>query len=192
MAPVPLAGKVTDVKDLLHAQGDAAQGAGHLAGDEGLSPDGRLVVEEDPVAGVHAVGFPVVNGDPVSKELGHPVGRTRIEGRLFALGNLLHQTVQFARGSLVNAGFANEAQESYGLEEAEDPHSVGIGHIFGRVKAHFYVAHGRKVVDLVGLHLLDDAGEVHRVGEVAVVEHKVAVLHVRILVDMVDTFGVEE
>jgi len=54
------------------------------------------------------------------------------------------------------------------------------------------VAHGRKVVDLVGLHLLDDAGEVHRVGEVAVVEHKVAVLHVRILVDMVDTFGVEE
>ncbi len=50
----------------------------------------------------------------------------------------------------------------------------------------------RQVVDLVRLHLLDDADQVGRVGQVAVMEDEIAVLHVRILVEMVDAVGVEE
>ena len=52
--------------------------------------------------------------------------------------------------------------------------------------------HGRQVVDLVRLHLLDDADQVGGVGQVAVVEDEVAVLHMRVLVEMVDAVGVEE
>ena len=44
----------------------------------------------------------------------------------------------------------------------------------------------------VCLHLLHDAGDVHRVGHIAVVQYEVAVLKVRILVDMVNPLGVEE
>jgi len=54
------------------------------------------------------------------------------------------------------------------------------------------MAHGRQVVDFVGLHLLDDPCEVHRVGHVAVVEGEITVLDVGVLVDMVDPLGVEE
>lgn len=52
--------------------------------------------------------------------------------------------------------------------------------------------HGRQVVDLVRLHLLDDADQVGGVGQVAVMEDQVAVLHVRVLIEMVDTVGIED
>jgi hypothetical protein len=53
------------------------------------------------------------------------------------------------------------------------------------------VAHRRQVVDLVGLHLLDDADQVRAVGQIAVVQHQVAVLNVRVLIEVVDTVRVE-
>jgi len=54
------------------------------------------------------------------------------------------------------------------------------------------VGHGRQVIDFVRLHLLDDADQIGGVGEVAVVEDEVAVFHVRVLVEVVDTVGVEK
>jgi hypothetical protein len=48
-----------------------------------------------------------------------------------------------------------------------------------------------QVVDLVGLHLLDDAGEVGAVGQVTVVQGEVALVDVRVLVEVVDAVGVE-
>jgi len=54
------------------------------------------------------------------------------------------------------------------------------------------VAQRAQDVDLVGLHLLDDAGEVGAVGEVAVVQHEALVLDVRVFVDVVDALGIEE
>ena len=41
--------------------------------DEGLSSPGALVVEEDPVAGEHAVRLAVVDNHPVSVQLGNTV-----------------------------------------------------------------------------------------------------------------------
>jgi hypothetical protein len=49
-----------------------------------------------------------------------------------------------------------------------------------------------EVVDLVGLHLLDDAHQARAVGHVAVVQDEFSVLLVRILVEMVDAVGVEQ
>ena len=37
----------------------------------------RFVIEQDAVAGIHAVGLAVVDGDPVGIELGDSVGRAR-------------------------------------------------------------------------------------------------------------------
>ena len=54
------------------------------------------------------------------------------------------------------------------------------------------VALRRQVVNLVRLHLLDDADQIGGVGQIAVVQDEVAVLHVRVLVEMVDAVGVEE
>jgi len=49
-----------------------------------------------------------------------------------------------------------------------------------------------KVIDLVGLDLGNDAGEVGGIREVAVVELEARVRDMRILVDVIDALGVEE
>jgi hypothetical protein len=54
------------------------------------------------------------------------------------------------------------------------------------------MAHGRKVVYLVGLALLEDAHKVGAIGKVAVVQNKAAVGKVRVLVQMVHAVGVEQ
>ena len=62
----------------------------------------------------------------------------------------------------------------------------------GRLEGDRDVAHRREVVDLVRLHLLDDADQVGRIGEVAVVQDEALVVDVRVLVEVVDAVGVEE
>ena len=49
----------------------------------------------------------------------------------------------------------------------------------------------RQVVDLVGLHLLDDADQIGGVGQVAVVQMQAHVALVRVLVEVIDAVGVE-
>ena len=48
-----------------------------------------------------------------------------------------------------------------------------------------------KVVDLVGLHLLQNAREVGTVGEVAVMQNETLLIHMRVFVDMVYALRVE-
>ena len=51
---------------------------------------------------------------------------------------------------------------------------------------------GGQIVDLVRLNLLDDAQQARRVRHVAVVQHHLAVLLVRILVQVIYSIGIEE
>ncbi len=53
------------------------------------------------------------------------------------------------------------------------------------------MALGGKIVDLVGLGLLDDADQIGGIGQVAVMQNEPLILLVRILVEMVDAAGVE-
>ena len=63
-----------------------------------------------------------------------------------------------------------EAQDADRLEQAQRADAVGVGGVFGRLEADLDVALGGQVVDLVGLHLLDDADQVGGVGQVAIVQ----------------------
>ena len=54
------------------------------------------------------------------------------------------------------------------------------------------MAHGRQVVDLVRLDLLDDADQVGGVGQVPVVELELDVRVVRVLIEVVDPVGIEQ
>ena len=74
MAPVAQGVQVAEVEAVLQAEGDAGDGAGDLAGDEGFAAQRGFVVEEDAVAGVDAVGLAVVDGDPEGVHFGHGVG----------------------------------------------------------------------------------------------------------------------
>ena len=49
----------------------------------------------------------------------------------------------------------------------------------------------REIVDFVGLHLLDDANEIGRIGQITVMQLETDVLLVRVLVQMIDAIGIE-
>ncbi len=192
VAPVALGVEVAEVEILLQADLDAGEAAGDLAGDEGLAAQGRLVIEEDAVAGVDAVGLAIVDADPVGVHLGDGVGRARVEGRGLLLRNLLDQAVELRGAGLVELRLLFEAEDADRFEQAQRAERVGVGGVLGLLEGDLDVGLRAEVVDLVGLDLLDDVDERRGVGEVAVVEDEVRRGMVRVLVDMVDAGGVEE
>ncbi len=66
---------------LLLAQGNLGDGASDLSGDERLSTTRALVVKEDAVASVHAIGLTVVDGDPESIQLGNAFQVSMLVGK---------------------------------------------------------------------------------------------------------------
>jgi hypothetical protein len=176
VAPVAQGVQVAEVEAVLQAELDAGDGAGDLAGDEGFAAHRAFVVEQDAVAGVDAVGLAVVDGDPVGVELGDGVGAARVEGGGFLLRDFLHQAVEFGGAGLVEAGLLFQAEDADGFEHAQGADAVGVGGVFGLFEADGDVALRGEVVDFVGLHLLDDADQAGRVGQVAVVQDEAAVV----------------
>ncbi len=83
-------------------------------------------------------------------------------------------------------------QDANGFEDAQRTEPVGIRGVFGSFERHLHVAHGGEVVDLVRLHLLNDADQVGRVGHVAVVEPQPYPGRMRVLVEMVDAIRIEQ
>ena len=54
------------------------------------------------------------------------------------------------------------------------------------------MALGSQVIDLVGLHLLEDAGQVGGIGQIPVMQDEFAVFRVGILVQMIHPFRVQQ
>ena len=192
VAPVAQSVEVAHVEAAFEALADVGETAGDLAGDEGFAAARAFVIEEDTVAGVEAIGFAVVDGDPVGVELGGGVGAARVEGGGFLLGDFLDEAVEFGGAGLVEAGFLFQTENADGFEQAQGADGVDIGGVFGAFEADGDVALGAEVVDFVGLDLLDDADEVAGVGEIAVVQLEPSLGDVGVLVDVIDALGVEQ
>ena len=73
VAPIAARIQVPQIQAALESRGNARQPPGDLARHEGLATDRRLVVEEDPVAGIDAIPLAVIDRDPVRVELRHAV-----------------------------------------------------------------------------------------------------------------------
>ena len=129
VAPVAERVHVAHVQAALQALGNIGEAAGDLSGDEGFPAAGRLVVEQDTVAGVHAVGFAVVHRDPVGVELGDGIGRAGIEGCGLALGGFPDQPIEFGGRRLVEARVALQVQQPDGFEDTQRAHGVDISGI---------------------------------------------------------------
>mmetsp|Transcript_17848 Transcript_17848/g.51095 ORF Transcript_17848/g.51095 Transcript_17848/m.51095 type:complete len:388 (-) Transcript_17848:52-1215(-) len=191
MAPITLGVDVSEVEALVDALMDAGDGGGDLTGDEGLATAGTLVVEEDAVGKVHAVSLTVVHKDPEGVLLGDSIGRTGVEGGGLGLGNLADLAVQLGGGGLVEFDLLLHAAGADGIEHAEDANTIGIGGVLGHIEGNLDVGHGAEVVNLIGLHLGNDGDQVRGIAKVAVVEEKLNAGGVAILVDVINTAGVE-
>jgi len=72
------------------------------------------MVEKDAVAGVHAVGFTVVLGDPVSVELGYSVRAAWVERSGLGLRHLAYLPKHLAAGGLIETGFGID--DAHGIQ----------------------------------------------------------------------------
>jgi hypothetical protein len=89
------------------------------------------------------------------------------------------------------SGFSGEAEHPHSFQDAQGAERDAVRRVFRRLKANRHVALGAQVVDLIGLHLLDDPDQVGAVCEVTVVEHQARIALMRVLVEVIDPGGVE-
>ncbi len=160
MAPVTQGIHVAEEQAGLQPLSDIGNRAGDFAGHEGFATTRRFMVEQNAVTGVDAVGFAVVNGDPVGVQFGDGIRRARIERRGLFLRNFLHQTVQLRGGSLIETGFLFQAQEADRLQQTQRTQRIHVGGVFRGLKRNRNVAHCPQVVDFIRLHFLQNAGQV--------------------------------
>jgi len=74
MPPAALGVQITKIQTILKTQLDASNAAGDLLGHEDLAAHWRLALKENSFTGVHAVGFAIIQLDPVGVELVHSLG----------------------------------------------------------------------------------------------------------------------
>ena len=147
------------------------------------------MVEEDAVRGVHAAALAVVHGDPVGIHLRGTAGAAGPEGGSLGLGNFLHLPIHLGAGGLVETGF--DAGLAHGFKDARGAETGDVARVFRDVEAHAHVALRAEMVDLVGFEVVDEFHEIHRVGEVAIVEKKAHAVDVGALIEVVNACGVE-
>src|SRR5262249_39435193 len=148
VAPVAARIEVAEAELALLTPQDRAETDGDLARDEALGAARRLVVEEDPVDGVHPVGLAVVARDPVAEHLADRVGAPGMERGLLALRHLDDLAEHLTRRRLVEA--AVEVALANRVEEAERSQRDDVRRVLGDVEADTNVALRTEVVDLVG------------------------------------------
>ena len=189
--PVAQCVHIAQIQAVFQTLRDIGQAARNLAGNERFAAARAFVVEQNAVAGVNAVGFAVIDGNPVGIEFCHGIGRARIKRRGFFLRNLLHQSIQLGRGGLVKTGFVFQAQKADGFQQAQCADGIDICGVFGGFEAHGNVGLRAQVIYFVGADFRQQAREVGGVGQIAVMQFEAHVVNVRVLIDMVDALGIE-
>src|SRR6266536_4558676 len=140
---------------------------------------------------MHAVGFPVINSDPVGIKLCRSIGGTRVEWRRLTLGDLPYQPVKLRSRGLIKTYASLHTEDADRLEQSQGTKAVSICCVFRRLERDLNVALCGKIVDLVGSCLLHNSDQVGGVGQVAVMQGEAHVLFVRILIKMVHPASVE-
>jgi nucleoside-diphosphate-sugar epimerase len=169
---------------------DAGHGARDLASDERFAAAGRLVVEEDAVAGVQAVRLAVIHRYPVRKYFGTTVRTARVKRGPLGLRHLAHEAKHFAGGGLVKAGLDPALAD--GFQDADHPQTGHVAGVLGQLETHPHVRLGCQVIDLIRLHVMDQLDQAACIGHVPIMQMEMdTVFVIRIMVDMLNTCPVE-
>ena len=164
---------------------------GNFTGNKGASTPGRFVVEQNSIKDLHAICLTVVDKDPECVLLGNSIRGTGVEWGSLRLGNLLHLSVEFRSGSLVELDLLFKTTGADSVEHTEDTDSIAISSVFGHIEGNLNVTHGSKVIDLGGANVGDDGDKIGGIAKVTVVEEELDSGLVPVLVDVIDTASVE-
>ena len=158
---------------VLQALANAGGSKGNLTGDEGLTTTLTLVIKQNTGAAEHVVGLTVFLHNPEAIEFGHGIGAVRMEGGVLVLGNFFYLAVELGGGGLIDTAGLLQVAGTHGLEHAEHTGGIDIGRELGRVEADLHVALGRKIIYLIGLHLVHYLDYRHGVAQVGIVQVEV-------------------
>ena len=170
VAPVAQGIQVSELQLILQTARDSAGSQGNLSGDKVFAAAFGFVVKQDAVDRKHAIGLPILLGDPKAVLLCNGIGTVWVKRRQLVLRNLLNLAVKLRGGCLINFAGLGKAQNPHSLQNTEDTDCVHVSGIFWHVKADLYVALRGKIIDFVRLYLADNADERGGVGKVSVVQ----------------------
>src|SRR5262249_37939572 len=187
--PVTACIEVSQVHGVLLPQFDGRRGARDLSRHEGFAAAGRLVIEQDAVAGKDVVRLPIVDGHPIRIEFRRRVRTPRAKRRPFGLWNLGNVSVHLRAARLIKS--RGDLRLANGFEDTNCTESGDITGVLGNVEANADVALRGQMVDFVGLDAIEQLDQVRRIGDVAVVQEQPHVVDVRIAVKRVDSTSVE-
>ena len=94
MAPIALGVEIAEIELVLEPMMDRRDRTGNFTRNESFAPNRALMVEENAVRSMDSVSLPVIDGDPISVELGGCVGRSRIEWRRLVLRDSLNLSIE--------------------------------------------------------------------------------------------------
>mmetsp|Transcript_8175 Transcript_8175/g.9528 ORF Transcript_8175/g.9528 Transcript_8175/m.9528 type:complete len:214 (+) Transcript_8175:510-1151(+) len=191
MSPITLGIDITQEKSLLLTSMNTGYGSGNLTSYECSSTTRRLVVEENSVGKVHTICLTVVHQNPESILLGNGIWRTGVKWSGLGLGYLLDLSVKLGSGGLVEFDLFLHTTSSDGIKHTKNSSSITIGGVFRHIEGNLYVTHGSKIVDLSGTGIGNDSDEVSGITQISIVKEKLNSGFVPVLVDVVDTSGVE-
>ena len=106
------------------------------------------MIEEDTVAGKHAVSLSVFLHHPEAILLCNRIWAEWVERCVFVLRNFLNLSVQLRSRSLVNTAGLIHAKHMYCLKDTKNAKRVHVSCIFCCIKRHAYMALCCQIVDL--------------------------------------------
>ncbi len=142
MAPVAFGVEIAQIELVLRSKMDRRRSAGDLAGDESLAANRALVIEQDAVGSVQAIGFAIIDGDPIGVEFGRRVRRARVKRRRFVLRSLSRLAVELGDRGLVEARRVLEPGDADRLQQSQGSDRIGVGGVFGGLEAHLHMRLG--------------------------------------------------
>src|ERR1700682_132692 len=167
---------------------NASDGARDFTGDEGFSSTWAFMIEKDSVRRKHSVRFPVVHCHPVGIDLSSAVRAPRIKCRIFVLRRR-RRPKHLRRSCLIEA--TGDTAHAHRLEDSCSAQSGDVAREFGYVETYPHVALRAQVIDLVGTHVVDEAGELFPRRKITMMKVQTSVATMGILIDMVDAVGIE-
>ena len=168
MSPIPRGVQIAERQLIRQPQLDARHPVRHLAGHELDTAQRALMIEQNPRGGMQPEALPVIHRHPMRVELGHGIGAARIERRPLALHRLLDLAEHLRGRRLIEPRLrTNDAHRLQHVRSPKPGHGAGEQRL---LKRGMHKALRRKIVDLVRLHLLNDADAARQINQIAIMQ----------------------
>ena len=92
---------------------------------------------------------------------------------------------------MIEAGLLLQTEEADCLKDAQCPNGINVSSIFGGLKGDRHVRLRTQIIDLVWLNVADQPSEVRGVSQVAVVQLEAGIGGVRVLVEVINSLGIQ-